>query len=118
MDGDCINLENIKITNILSNMENQLKIIAEITLKPGTAQAMKPIFEKVIAGSQAEEGNVYYDLHKDIADTTDTKYVMLEVWKDQVAIDIHNETPHFKAFVQASSDYVADMRVVIVKVVK
>lgn len=105
-------------TNYYTDMDNQLKIIAEINLTPGSAKAMRPIFEKVIAGSQAEEGCIYYDLHKNIADTTDTQYVMIEVWKDQEAIDAHNESQHFKTFKQSAGDYIDSMKVTIVQVTK
>lgn len=94
---------------------DELKIIAEITLKPDASQAMKPIFEKVVAGSQAEEGCIYYDLHQEISDTTNTKFVMVEIWKDQAAINSHNETDHFKTFKQASADYIDSMRVITLK---
>lgn len=97
---------------------DELKIVAEITLKPDVNEVMKPIFEKVVAGSQAEEGCIYYDLHQDISDTTNTKYVMVEIWKNQAAIDIHNESPHFKTFKQASADYIDHMRVLVLKVSK
>lgn len=97
---------------------DELKIVAEINLKPDAWKAMKPVFEKVIAGSQAEEGCIYYDLHQDVSDTTNTKYVMVEIWKNQEAIDFHNETQHFKTFKQASEDYIDSMRVTILKIAK
>lgn len=98
--------------------ENELKIVAEITLKPNAMESMRPVFEKVIAASQAEEGCIYYDLHKNTADTTNTKFVMLETWKDQAAIDLHNESQHFKTFVQTAGDYIDDMKVTVLKIAK
>ena len=95
---------------------DELKIIAEIFLKQGTYDLMKPIFEKVVKGSQAEDGCIYYDIHQDVSDTTNTKYVMVEIWKDQNAIDIHNETPHFNEFKEASKNYIDKMNVTILKV--
>lgn len=101
-----------------ANTEAQMKVVAEITLKPNALESMNPVFEKVIAGSQAEEGCIYYDLHKDTADSTDTKFVMLEIWQDQAAIDAHNESQHFKTFVQTSDDYIENMKVTVLKVAK
>lgn len=98
-------------------MNNELKIVAEITLKPNTWEVMKSIFENVVTSSQAEAGCISYNLHKDITDTTDTKFVMLEIWKDQAAIDMHNESTHFKAFKQAAADYIANMKVTILKMI-
>ncbi|WP_085535128.1 putative quinol monooxygenase [Massilibacteroides vaginae] len=52
----------------------------------------------VVAGSRAEEGCVYYELGKS---NTPLTYAFIEVWKSQDAINTHNETAHFKTFVEA-----------------
>ncbi|MDD2646188.1 MAG: putative quinol monooxygenase [Bacteroides sp.] len=96
-------------------MKEQIKIVAEFTLKKGTADKIKPIFAAVVKGSQAEDGCVYYNIHKDINDTTDTKYVMIETWKNQEAINKHNLTPHFKTFIQESEPYFESTRVLLLK---
>lgn len=99
-------------------MGEELKIIAEMNLKPDAFESMKPIFEKVIAGSQAEDGCIYYDLHSDVSDTTNTRFMMIEIWKDQEAIDLHNESPHFKNFESVAKDYIDSMKVTVVKISK
>lgn len=101
-----------------TDLDNQLKIVAEISLKPNAMESMRPVFEKVIAASQAEEGCIYYDLHKDVSDTTNTRYIILEIWKDQQAIDAHNESQHFKTFQQTSGDYIEDLKITVMKVSK
>lgn len=116
--SSCTN-EISKDTHVLSELSgDELKIIAEIYLKPDAFKSMKPVFEKLIAGSQAEEGCIYYDLHIDIADTTNTRFVMLETWKDQEAIDAHNESEHYKNFSRVGKDYIDSTKVTIVKVSK
>lgn len=107
---------NTQTANELSG--DELKIIAEIYLKPDAFKSMKPVFEKLIAGSQAEEGCIYYDLHIDIADTTNTRFVMMETWKDQEAIDTHNESEHYKNFSRVAKDYIDSTKVTVVKVSK
>lgn len=76
-----------------------LRIVAIVTVKD---EAFVADFEKaaaaVVAGSRAEEGCIYYELGKS---NTPLTYAFIEVWKSQEAIDIHNETAHFKAFVEA-----------------
>jgi quinol monooxygenase YgiN len=76
-----------------------VRIAAIVTLKD---EAFTADFEKaaaeVVTGSRAEEGCVYYELGKS---STPLTYAFIEVWKSQDAINIHNETPHFKAFVKA-----------------
>lgn len=76
-----------------------VRIAAIVTLKDA---AFSADFEKaaaaVVEGSRAEEGCVYYELGKS---STPLTYVFIEVWKSQDAINTHNETAHFKAFVEA-----------------
>ncbi|WP_085535122.1 putative quinol monooxygenase [Massilibacteroides vaginae] len=76
-----------------------LRIVAVVTLK---SEAHIADFEKaaaaVVAGSRAEEGCVYYELGKS---NTPLTYAFIEVWKSQDAINTHNETAHFKTFVEA-----------------
>lgn len=111
----CDSAENKSAINLTGD---ELKIVAEIYLKPDAFKSMKPVFEKVIAGSQAEEGCIYYDLHCDIADTTNTKFMMLEIWKDQAAIDNHNETAHYKNFSSVAKDYIDSLKVTVLQVSK
>jgi quinol monooxygenase YgiN len=51
----------------------------------------------VAASSQAEEGNISYTFFED--PETTGEIVFLEQWKDQTAVQEHEETPHFKVFV-------------------
>ena len=48
-------------------------------------------------GSRAEEGNIAYDLcvARDDADS----FVVLEVWRDDAAIESHNASAHFTTLV-------------------
>ncbi|NGZ77297.1 putative quinol monooxygenase [Saccharibacillus alkalitolerans] len=61
--------------------------------------AMKPLVE----ASQAEEGNIAYDLHKAVG--RDNVYTMVEVWRDQEATAIHNKSEHFTKFAASASEY-------------
>lgn len=103
---------------VFENSDEQIKAITTITLKPNAYESVSPLFEKIIAGSQAEEGCIYYDLHKELGDTTNTKFIMLEVWLDQAALDAHNEQLHYKTFLQTSVDYVEDIKTTAFKVAK
>ncbi|MDD2436830.1 MAG: putative quinol monooxygenase [Massilibacteroides sp.] len=76
-----------------------IRIAAIVTLKDAAFAAdFEKVAAEVVAGSRAEEGCVYYELGKS---TTPLTYAFIEVWKSQDAINTHNETPHFKAFVKA-----------------
>ena len=82
------------------NDENVLKIVATLTVKnEKDREEIEKVLYAVVDGTHTEEGNISYELHQDI--NNPLMYVFIEVWESQQAIDIHNETPHFKAFVKA-----------------
>lgn len=94
---------------------DELKIVAIMTVKPEAVNDILPIFQAVVQGSQEEEDCISYNLHQDISDST--KFVMLEEWKSQSAIDFHNNTDHYKTFKEASKDLIVKSDVSILKLV-
>ena len=80
-----------------------LKIVATATLKDAAFQSdFEQALKAVVEGTNTEEGNIAYEAHQDI--NNPLVYVIIEVWKSQDAINFHNETEHFKAFVAAIGD--------------
>lgn len=77
----------------------ELKIIAVITAKETYKDDIAKALHEVVDGTRKEEGNISYDLHQDTENPL--KYTIIEVWKSQEAIDSHNATDHFLAFVKA-----------------
>lgn len=78
---------------------DELLIIANVTAKAEYKDELMKAFEKVVEGTRKEAGNVSYDLYVDTSNPL--KFTIVEVWKSQDAINIHNETEHFKEFVKA-----------------
>lgn len=62
---------------------------------------IKPLIE----ASRAEEGNISYDLLKDVEKAG--SYTMVELWKDMDAVKIHNQADHFTAFTAKAPQYMA-----------
>jgi len=94
---------------------DELKIVAIMTVKPEAIKDILPIYQKLVQGSQEEDGCIFYNLHQDVSDST--KFVMLEEWKSQAAIDFHNNTEHYKAFQEASKGMIEKSEVSILKLV-
>jgi quinol monooxygenase YgiN len=90
-----------------------LKIVAVIEAKAAFQKELEEIFHAVVDETRKEAGNVSYELHQDI--TNPLKYTILEVWKSQDAIDEHNESVHFKAFVAAVEGKVDSLTVDVIK---
>ncbi|MBP2002032.1 quinol monooxygenase YgiN [Paenibacillus shirakamiensis] len=54
--------------------------------------------------SRQEEGNILYSLFKQT--DAEQKYVTIEHWQDQQAVDQHMNSEHFKSFAVQLKDYV------------
>lgn len=91
----------------------ELKIIAAIVVKAPYQDELEKVFRSVVDETRKEAGNVSYDLHQDTKNPL--KYTILEVWKSQEAIDVHNETAHFKAFVSGIEGKVDSLDIDVIK---
>ncbi|MDL2277703.1 antibiotic biosynthesis monooxygenase, partial [Parabacteroides sp. OttesenSCG-928-G07] len=78
--------------------EEELIIVAHVTVKAQYKDAMTAAFKDVVEGTRKEAGNVSYVLYEH-ADNP-LKFTFVEVWKSQAAIDAHNNSAHFKKFAQ------------------
>ncbi|WP_102349276.1 putative quinol monooxygenase [Bacillus sp. Marseille-P3661] len=73
-------------------------IHAHIQVNPEHRDEFLEEVKIVIKHSQAEEGNISYQLFEHI--TEPNTFVMVEEWQDQAAIDYHFGTGHYKAYKQ------------------
>lgn len=91
---------------------NALTIVATLDVKPEFLEELLPAFEKVIAATRAEEGNVAYN----VFESTDNpnSFTFVEVWKSKEAIDAHNASEHFAEFAKAVEGK-ADLKVSVLK---
>ena len=59
----------------------------------------------LIEASRRESGNMQYDLMKDTE--TESAYMMIEVWKNQEAVESHNTSEHYVQFGQKAQSFMA-----------
>ena len=78
---------------------SSIQIVALVTVKPEYTEALAAQFKELVKTSRAEEGNISYDLHQEIGKPN--RFVFVENWKSQAAIDAHNASEHFQGFVKA-----------------
>ena len=76
--------------------KNNLKIIATIVAKTTERKEVLASIRKVEKESQKEDGNISYLAYQDTLNND--KFVIVEDWKSQEAIDLHNNTKHFNTF--------------------
>ncbi len=61
--------------------------------------------QPLVQQSKAEPGNISYHLYED--PQTANSFVMVEEWKDQEAIRVHEESAHFQLFVSSAAEFFA-----------
>ncbi|MCE4564433.1 antibiotic biosynthesis monooxygenase [Maribellus sp. CM-23] len=74
-----------------------ISIVAKFTVKQGKETEFLKLINELGEASRAEAGCLEYILHKDVKNAN--IYCLIEKWKDQEAVDFHNNTPHFTGIV-------------------
>lgn len=76
-----------------------IKIVAEIEISPSHRETLLAVLKTLVSGSRSEPGNKVYDLTEDTG--RQGHFFVIEEWLSAEAIEKHNESTHFKAFVAA-----------------
>jgi quinol monooxygenase YgiN len=87
-------------------------VIAEVRLKPGTADKAIAAARLSVAETVKEEGCISYDMHQSVTDPL--RLVLVERWESREALTRHFETPHFKAWRAAGPEFVAERKAEII----
>lgn len=74
-----------------------VRIIAEHIIKQECIEQYHQLTKELVEKSRQEAGCIAYELEQSRED--ERVHAFVELWKDQEAIDIHNETEHFKRIV-------------------
>jgi len=69
-----------------------LLIIGTIRLPAGKLEEARPVMERMISGSRAEDGCHEYSYAHDVLDAGLIR--VTEVWRDKAALDAHFRSPH------------------------
>jgi quinol monooxygenase YgiN len=87
-------------------------VIAEVRVKPGTADKAIAAARACVAETVKEYGCISYDMHQSVTDPA--RLVLVERWETQDALKRHFDTPHFKAWRAAGPEFVAERKVEVV----
>lgn len=60
----------------------------------------------LVAKSQQDEGCLFYAHFNQVG--KDNHYAIIENWKDQESVDLHNATPHLQQFANEISNYLEE----------
>ena len=89
----------VSFTDGKADNDETLTIVATVTVKPEYREDVLKAIKTVVDATRKESGNIFYDVFEDIKNPL--KFVFIEIWKSQEAIDSHNNSPHFNDFVKA-----------------
>ncbi len=74
-----------------------ITIVATFKLKHNNIEAFKAVIKPLITQTLLEPGNISYELY--VSRTDKSVFTLIEVWQDEAAIDLHNNTEHFLTYV-------------------
>jgi len=102
LSGSCGNYKTNEAMNTTGTTEaapavdQPMKIIAKLSVKPDRAKDFIEAAKDIIAKSNTEAGCLYYQLFQDPFDNS--KFVFVEEYKNQAAVDAHFAADYFNAF--------------------
>ncbi len=70
-----------------------IKIVAKMMVQEEKIRDFTVTAKELVEKSEAEEGNISYSLN--VSFDNPRQFAIIEFWKDQEAIDFHNNTAHF-----------------------
>lgn len=91
----------------------ELKIVAQILVKKEYQNELEKVFQVLVDETRKEEGNISYDLFQTLENPLE--YTIIETWKSQDAINIHNSTPHFNTFKEAINERVDNLSITVME---
>ncbi len=77
----------------------QLTVVAQITAKKESVDAVKAELLKLITPTRNEDGCIEYCLHQD--NNEPSVFIFYETWENPACLEMHMNTDHFKSYVTA-----------------
>lgn len=83
-------------------MSESVKVYAVLSAREGRTDELEALLRGMVAPSRSEEGNLRYDLWRDLIDTG--RFVLEELYRDQAAAAAHKESAHFQHYLSRVND--------------
>lgn len=87
-------------------------VIATLTIRPGSAEALREAAAVCIARTRTEKGCLSYELFESLHDPE--KLLFVEKWEAREDLTAHSKQPHLAAWRAASAPHVLERRIEIV----
>ena len=85
-------------------VDSKMMIIAKLSVKPEKAKDFTEAAKEIIENSNKESGCTFYQLFQDPYDNS--RFVFVEEYKNQAAVDAHFAADYFKAFGPKIGDFI------------
>lgn len=79
----------------MSDSEEEIVVVATISVKPGMADELIDTFSRVIEATHLEDGCLTYALHRDTGE--ENRFLLIERWRSQADLNLHFQQPHMAA---------------------
>ncbi|MFT5781755.1 MAG: quinol monooxygenase YgiN [Pseudomonas sp.] len=94
-------------------MSQTIRIVAALLANNGKELEVEQILRACVQPSRAEDGCLSYILHRSIEQAG--RFVFVERWASQAAIEHHRLMPHYQTMANALTDLLADRQVFILE---
>ena len=90
------NMNTSKTLTAAPSVDYKMMIIAKLSIKPEKIKDFNEVAKEMVEKSNTESGCSFYQLYQDPYDNS--KYVVVEEYKNKAAVDAHFASDYFKAF--------------------
>ena len=90
------NMNTSKTLTAAPSVDYKMMIIAKLSVKPEKIKDFNEVAKEMVEKSNTESGCSFYQLYQNPFDNS--KYVVVEEYKNQTAVDAHFASDYYKAF--------------------
>lgn len=98
------NMNTSKTSTAVPAVESKMMIVAKLSVKPEKIKDFTEAAKEMIEKSNKESGCSFYQLYQDPYDNS--RFVFVEEYTNQAAVDAHFATDYFKAFGPKIGDFI------------
>ena len=86
--------------NMQLDVDSIVNLVITMEIDPSYKNEIKQIFATMVNETRKEKGCIIYDLYEDEKDSN--SLVLIEKWATQTDLNNHSNSPHFKAYKEAT----------------
>jgi quinol monooxygenase YgiN len=92
---------------------SEVRVVAIMVAKPDYREQVEAALRAVVAPSRKDSGCLHYDLHQELANPD--RFVFIETWASQDALDQHNQTSHLKGLIAGVESKLEVLEVIVLR---